>query len=212
MVAGELAAFGKLGLHLDLPKELLASTKAEVNDSLARKVILHYSDIALATYEDSLEAARQMRAALLDLVEKPSPATLAAARQAWLKARTPYSQSEVFRFYAGPIDGENGPEELLNSWPMDEAYVDYVKDQPNAGIINDPEHYPMINAKLLASLNQKEGETNVSTGYHAIEFLLWGQDFNADGPGQRPSTDYLEGAEGTASHGEASRRVSARGG
>ena len=26
-------------------------------------------------------------------------------------------------------------------------------------------------------------ETNVATGYHAIEFLLWGQDLNGTGPG-----------------------------
>ena len=35
-------------------------------------------------------------------------------------------------------------------------------------------------------------EANVATGYHAIEFLLWGQDLNGTGPGagKRPATDY----------------------
>jgi putative iron-regulated protein len=121
---------------------------------------------------------------------------LAVARQAWLAARTPYSQSEVFRFYSGPIDGDNGPETLLNSWPIDEAYVDYVKDEPNSGIINDLAHFPSINMDLLVSLNQKEGETNVSTGYHALEFLLWGQNFHDEGPGNRPYTDYVVEAAG----------------
>src|SRR5690606_39021314 len=32
----------------------------------------------------------------------------------------------------------------------------------------------------------------VATGYHAIEFLLWGQDLNGTGPGagERPATDF----------------------
>ena len=66
---------------------------------------------------------------------------------------------------------------------MDEAYVDYVEGDPDAGIINDPTGYPTIDAALLESLNEEGGETNISTGWHAIEFLLWGQDLSADGPG-----------------------------
>ena len=30
----------------------------------------------------------------------------------------------------------------------------------------------------------------MSVGYHAIEFLLWGQDLSETGPGNRPVTDY----------------------
>ena len=38
----------------------------------------------------------------------------------------------------------------------------------------------------------EEVESNVATGYHAIEFLLWGQDLNGNGPGagNRPATDF----------------------
>ncbi len=64
-----------------------------------------------------------------------------------------------------------------------------------AGIVNDTAGYPTIDAELIASLNEQGGETNISTGWHAIEFLLWGQDLSADGPGARPVTDYTDGAE-----------------
>ena len=77
---------------------------------------------------------------------------------------------------------------------MDESYVDYVKGSPKSGIINNTEKYPEITQELLLSLNEKEGEENISCGYHAIEFLLWGQDFNSDGPGNRPFTDYTTAA------------------
>ena len=97
----------------------------------------------------------------------------------------------MFRFYGGPIDNEvDGPEGLINAWPMDEGYVDYVEGNPAAGIINMPDEYPEITAELIISLNEEGGEANVSTGWHAIEFLLWGQDLSPEGPGARPVEDY----------------------
>src|SRR5262249_43610750 len=126
-------------------------------------------------------------------VADPNDETMAAAKQAWLDARDDYGLTEAFRFYGGPIDNEdNGPEGLLNAWPMDEAYVDYVEGDPNSGIINDPPTSPTIEADPLISLNESGGETNISTGWHAIEFLLWGQDLSEDGPGARPASDYVD--------------------
>ncbi len=197
--ATEIATTGQTGLNIDFGKDSPLTAIARKPDSaLDHAVIRNYADIVLATYEDSLNGAKDLRHALVTFVEKPSEKTLEAAKKAWLSARIPYSQSEVFRFYGGPIDGEGGPEGLINSWPIDEAYIDCVKDQPKSGIINDLAQFPSISPKLLEDLNEKDGETNISTGYHAIEFLLWGQDFNVNGPGQRPYTDYLEGGKGTA--------------
>ena len=80
----------------------------------------------------------------------------------------------------------DGPEGLINAWPLDEAYIDYVEGDPAAGVVNDPDTYPTIDAELLTSLNEQGGEANISTGWHAIEFLLWGQDLSTDGPGDAP--------------------------
>ena len=125
----------------------------------------------------------------------PTPATLEAAKRAWLVARDDYGPTETFRFYSGPIDNEeDGAEGLLNAWAMDESYVDYVEGDASAGIVNMPEEYPQITAELIESLNGEGGEENVSTGWHAIEFLLWGQDLNAIGPGARPVEDYTTNA------------------
>ncbi len=159
-----------------------------------------YAEIVYASYVDSLTTAQTLRAALDAFIANPSEATHQAAKLAWLAAQEPYGQTEVYRFYGGPIDGEDGPEALLNSWPLDEAFIDYVEGAPNAGIINHSEQYPEITQELLVELNQVDSEESVTTGYHAIEFLLWGQDFNDDGPGDRPYTDYIKG--GTAANPE----------
>jgi putative iron-regulated protein len=165
-----------------------------------------YVDIVMASYADSLELARELDSAVDDFVARPSQARLVAAREAWLAAREPYLQTEVYRFYEGPIDNpENGPEGLLNAWPMDESFVDYVLDEEGdpdyeLGIINDRDID--IDAETLEGLNEDGGEENIATGYHAVEFLLWGQDQADDGPGARPHTDFITGEDATAPNGE----------
>lgn len=152
-----------------------------------------YASGVHASYEASAASAAAMDTAIDAFVADPTEATLDAAKQAWLDARDDYGPTEAFRFYGGPIDNEeSGTEGLINAWPMDEAYVDYVDGNPDAGIVNDPDAYPTIDADLLVSLNEDGGETNISTGWHAVEFLLWGQDLDADGPGDRPVSDYTD--------------------
>ena len=161
------------------------------SDDEQAAVVEHYADGVHAAYSASLESATALDEAIDAFLADPTDETLEAAKQAWLAARDDYGLTEAFRFYGGPIDNEeDGPEGLINAWPLDEAYVDYVDGDPDAGVVNDPDTYPTIDAELITSLNEQGGEANISTGWHAIEFLLWGQDLSADGPGERPVTDY----------------------
>ena len=167
---------------------------AKVENLDLAQVVKTYSEIVYSTYVDSHAAAKEMSKSINEFLDSPSEQSFIAAKESWISARLPYLQTEVYRFYGGPIDDEDGPEGLLNAWPMDEAYVDYVKGAPDSGIINDDKAYPEITKDLLISLNEKDGEENISCGYHAIEFLLWGQDFQTNGPGERPHTDYTTAA------------------
>lgn len=124
-----------------------------------------YADLALASYDASIDSTRTMQKSLDRLVAKPSAGTLKSARAAWLAARDDYILTEPFRFYGGPIDDpEDGPEGKINAWPMDEAYVDYVEGDPDAGIVNGTEGFREITAQALREANEEGGETNVSTG------------------------------------------------
>lgn len=166
-------------------------TACSGSDVSAEDVVANYADLVHESYRLSLESAAEMDAAIDVFLTDPSEETLDAAKEAWLTARDDYGPTEAFRFYSGPIDNEeDGPEGLINAWPLDEAYIDYVEGSPDAGIVNMADEYPTIDADLLLSLNEEGGEANVSTGWHAIEFLLWGQDLSADGPGSRPVEDY----------------------
>ena len=157
----------------------------------AAPVARDYAQLVRASYEDSLSGALDLQRAIQAFVTAPSADTLAAARASWIAEREWYGQTEAYRFYAGPIDNDKGPEGRINSWPLDEAFIDYVKSKPKAGLVNDRK--VVISKASLVRYNTRGGEENVATGWHAIEFLLWGQDFRADGPGDRSFEDYVDG-------------------
>lgn len=160
----------------------------------AKPVAEQYAKNVYANYSEVLTKAKAMQTAINAFVDAPSDAALTAAKTAWIAAREPYGPSEVYRFYGGPIDAEEvGPEGFINAWPLDENFIDYTRDEANAGIINKTAEVPEITKNVIRDKNESEGERTISTGYHAIEFLLWGQDSEdpADKKaGERPFTDY----------------------
>ncbi|MBY6202805.1 peptidase [Maritalea mobilis] len=200
-------------LSLTLP--LQAQTAAEVLDT--------YADIAAANYADSLTTAQVLDAAIEALIADPSETTLAAARSAWLAARVPYQQTEVFRFGNAIVDDWEG---RVNAWPLDEGLIDYTEayagpsDENQLAALNvvanptftlsgeEIDATEITPALLQETLHEADGvEANVATGYHAIEFLLWGSDLNGTEPGagSRPWTDYAQGEDCT--NGNCDRRA-----
>jgi len=188
---------------------LLAATPALADKSA---VLENYADIALAKYEDSLTTSRTLLTTVNALIDAPSAENLQVAKSAWLAARVPYQQTEVYRFGNAIVDDWEGK---VNAWPLDEGLIDYV--DASYGGATDENEYAVLNvianpsfvlsgetidassitpALLEGSLHEAdEVESNVATGYHAIEFLLWGQDLNGhgSGAGNRPWTDYAVG-------------------
>jgi len=185
-------------------------------------VLKHYAELAHAKYEDSLTTAQALDKAIDALIAKPSEETMKAARAAWIAARVPYQQTEAYRFGNPLVDDWEGK---VNAWPLDEGLIDYVdaaygseSDENSlytANVIANPKikingktlDTTKITTKSLRSLHEAgEIEANVATGYHAIEFLLWGQDLNGTGPGAgaRPYTDY---DKANCTHGNCERRA-----
>lgn len=165
------------------------------------EVVANYASIVYANYKKAYDDAVILETAITTFTTTPTDANFTIAKDKWKAARESYGTTEAFRFANGPIDDEDGPEGLINAWPLDENYVDYVDGETNAGIINDLVSFPTINKELLEGLNEEGGEKNISIGYHAIEFLLWGQDLTAPSenkPGLRAYTDFVNA--GTASN------------
>jgi putative iron-regulated protein len=188
------------------------------------QVLVTYADIAAAKYADSATTAQALQTKIEALLAEPSAEALEAARAAWRAARVPYMQTEVYRFGNAIVDDWEG---RVNAWPLDEGLIDYV-DAVYGGA-TDRNAYAALNvvaspaftlsgqdidaseitATLLQeTLQEADGvEANVATGYHAVEFLLWGQDLNGTdaGAGERPWTDYASGDDCT--NGNCDRRA-----
>lgn len=191
---------------------LLTATALFVTPAMAAApsdVLSNYGDIAQASYADSLATAKTLKAAIDKFLDEPTEANLEDARSAWIEARNPYQQTEAYRFGNAIVDDWEGK---VNAWPLDEGLIDYV----DASYGEDSEENPFYTANLIANPSLKAGgetidasnitaslladqlqeagevEANVVTGYHAVEFMLWGQDLNGTdaGAGSRPATDF----------------------
>ena len=199
-----------------------AAAPGAVDEVAGKAVVKHYAELVYAVYSDSLSTAKALQTAVDAFLAQPNDETLKAAKEAWFASRVPYLQSEAFRFGNTIIDDWEGQ---VNAWPLDEGLIDYVDKSyehalgnpaASANIIANTEiqvgeekvDVKDITPEKLASLNELGGsEANVATGYHAIEFLLWGQDLNGTGPGagNRPASDYLEGNGATGGHNDRRR-------
>ncbi len=162
-------------------------------------VVKNYAANLEAGYSDSVDDESAHQTVVGKFLDDPSEKNLSAARDSWLDARAHYMLTEGARFYDGPIDVDTterpSREGLINSWPLDDAYIDYTTDgkgvvDETSGVVNNPDVLKDITADGLDSLNAAGGDENISAGYHAVEFLLWGQALKETGPGERPASDY----------------------
>lgn len=196
---------------------LIASGSTVAAQVTKQQVVEHYADVAHAVFADSVTTAKTLDVKIDEFLKSPSADKLEEVKQAWLDSRVPYQQSEVFRFGNAIVDDWEGQ---LNAWPLDEGLIDYVatdyqyelgNEGAAANIIANTSlqigasklDVSKITPELLADLNEVGGsEANVASGYHAIEFLLWGQDLNGTnaGAGQRAYTDFVAGSECTNGH------------
>ena len=172
------------------------------------EILVNYSNIAEAKYKDALILAKEMHISIEKFMNNTNESNLKDVKDSWLKARTIYQQTEVFRFGNPLVDDWEGK---VNAWPLDEGLIDYVDNTNYYPSENDFSNFnviankklkvegelidaSVINPKLLSNKLHEIGgnEANVATGYHAIEFLLWGQDLNGNesGSGNRPYTDF----------------------
>lgn len=192
----------------------------------AQSFLTTYAKLADLSYEEALKDAKALQKAINKFVKKPTEKNLMAAKKAWLDSRESYGQTEIFRLSQGPIDAEEGwveakygnKEGQINAWPLDENMIDYTIDaegkKTSGNIIDSTGNFnpggenpsevnvDKITPDVITALNENGGEANVASGYHAIEFLLWGQDqdYNnfledkvTNGPmtaGQRPLSDF----------------------
>lgn len=185
-------------------REVQASTPVQLSEE--RKILKHFVTQGKLQYGDALTSAKALKRAIYEFLANPSSKTHQQAKSTYRQARVAYQQTEAFRFAHPEVDELEG---RVNAWPLDEGFIDYVAksyaaEGEFAGAYLMAQNFLKLGTKTLSlttfdtatlrALHEFAGsESNVATGYHAIEFLLWGQDLSgaAHGAGKRSFTDYM---------------------
>ena len=172
---------------------LFSYNSSAKNNKETDAVAQSYVNLVSHYYDEVYIRTNNMHKSISMFLKYPTEENIQNVKNKWIEARKVYGITEAFRFYGGPIDGvnqygEEGPEGLMNAWPLNEAYIDYVMGNDSSGIISNLSYE--INAKTIIASNMSEDDADVSTGWHAIEFLLWGQDNSLEIPGTRKASDY----------------------
>ncbi len=148
-------------LLLLAPAAFMSCDSEEPPTTDIRHEVLHEigENVILPIYHDMDEKGNALLAAIRAFRANPSVATRDAARAAWITARSPFETAEAFEF--GPIkEPPPGLKPLVDSWPItttgENSIESYITDSSNF-TKEKVANYPLD-----------------VRGFHAIEFILWG--------------------------------------
>jgi putative iron-regulated protein len=157
----------------------------------AKEIALEYVQQIDTDFKQAGIEIEKFQSSIATLTDQTNIENLNLSKQAWLNAHSAYELTTLHRYYATQLMGEQDSLVLMqlqyqiNHWPIVPGYIDYVDGYPDSGIVHD------INVNLDAdSLREQHGSFDVSEvtlGFHAIEFLLWGYDADSVA---RPATDF----------------------
>jgi putative iron-regulated protein len=124
----------------------------------------HYASMA-----QDLEGFENQLAVFLQI---PTQANLELAQQAWLTAHNAWLRAQIttqLHFNDSHAFEDADLVQRIDSWPVMGGYIDYLPDYPLSGMVND-----LALPIDATSIRQQQG-FGISQGFHALEFMLWGE-------------------------------------
>ena len=143
-------------------------------------------------YDAVADNLDSLRSEILAFLEEPSTTSMNNVRSAWLLSHSAYELTTLHRYFAVLILNEAEILSLfslqyrMNHWPILPGYIDYVAGFTDTGIVQDIT--VALNIPTLQEQHGIFGLSEVSLGFHVIEFLLWGE--NPDQITPRSAADY----------------------
>lgn len=147
--------------------------------------------VAYTSLSDASQTAQTLDSQLASFMYHPNPMSQAEIQQAWRLAYNSFLHSLIFSYLPiqDPPEWQSqriGYRHLLgqlDSWPIEGGYIDYIQGYPFSGIVNDLTLE--IDEDSIRSQHGFTDPTNASLGYHALEFMLWGNS------GKRSAHDFF---------------------
>ena len=115
-----------------------------------------------------LMSLEQLQSSTTEFLSAPNSTNQKQAKRAWLQAHKAFLGSNLFSLVS-----QNQLIFQIDAWPIQEGFLDSIPNYPQSGIIND-----LTVAIDTESLQEQHGITDsreVSLGFHALEFLIFGR-------------------------------------
>lgn len=137
--------------------------------------------MAYTSLSQANQAAQLLDNKLASFMHHPNPATQSEVQQAWRNAYDHFLASLIYSYIPSKDPTEWQKRRMayqdlliqLDSWPIEGGYIDYVEGYPFSGIVNDLTL--TINEQSIRTQHGFTDSSNASLGYHALEFMLWGE-------------------------------------
>lgn len=163
-----------------------ANIKIDAGAFAAQVGIEAYTSLSLAS-----QSAQIMDSKLASFMYHPNPMSQQEVSQAWRQAYDEFLYTLVFSYLPiqDPPDWQTQHIAYgdllarLDSWPIEGGYIDYISGYPFSGIVNDLALD--IDEKNIRAQHGFTDPTNASLGYHALEFMVWGE------AGKRSAHDFF---------------------
>lgn len=173
----------------DASKDVSAQTSEFVVDHSA---LLNATNLFIySQLSDALNHAQTLDRVIASFLHHPNPASLKESQEVWVKTYNAYLKVSAFysvpKFEKPQYIEQNQTykdlHQLLDLWPVEGGYIDFLPGYPLSGIIND------MTLKISeAALLEQHGFSEfsyASVGFHPLEFMLFGED------GQRSARDFI---------------------
>ncbi|WP_460803761.1 imelysin family protein [Microbulbifer agarilyticus] len=183
-------------------EDVSAAPVQAVNTEAANAYSAEYWQAGQAQVIDAQAAAQALDRAVTQLLMAPTADHLESAKLAWLDAHREFSAALPFikvAFAPSPLQ-QQGQDLLmaLNSWPVQAGYLDTVPGYSTSGIVNDTAiELTLANLRKQHRLTAHE---EASTGFHALEIMLWGP------TGERSAEQFAAASGGEEPKAQASNR------
>lgn len=149
------------------PQESEAVVAAETGSALDQQARGGLETRAAQLGEDAATATGSFCGSLKVFLETPTETNLALTRSGWISAHRRYKALETVHLLQG-----GAADARVDAWPALGGYIDRAPGYPHSGIVNDTTID--IDADSLQAQHQLTDASEVSTGFHALEYLLWG--------------------------------------
>jgi putative iron-regulated protein len=175
---------GKEKAQTSQPSDLAIEAMPE-SGLKTRGLINFWQFSAQSCYSNASLAIREFEGHSQLFLAHPTQQLLLELRDRWNTAHQAYLACQLYQMLAFSRSGQKQLEltkQRVNAWPIQGGYIDYLPGYQFTGIINDSTL--AITLDNLLSQHQFSDLSDVSVGFHALEFLLWGEGFD------RPASDF----------------------